>query len=216
MIDLLEGLNKPQHEAVTHTEGPLLVIAGAGSGKTRVLTHRIAYLISEKGVKPWNIIAITFTNKAAKEMKERIGKLLGEDMARDMWVGTFHSMCVRILRREIEKQGYERNFLIFDTSDAKMIIKECIKELGIDEKTFSDKYLLSEISKAKNDLIDPVKYENKYASDYRMSKIAKVYSLYQSKLKKNNAVDFDDIINVTISIFKENPDVLEKYQDNFK
>ncbi|MBO5143816.1 MAG: DNA helicase PcrA [Clostridia bacterium] len=215
-MDLLEGLNKPQYEAVTHTEGPLLVIAGAGSGKTRVLTHRIAYLISEKDVKPWNIIAITFTNKAAKEMKERIGKILGEEMAKDMWVGTFHSMCVRILRREIEKQGYERNFLIFDTSDAKTVIKECLKELEMDEKIFSDKYILSEISKAKNDLIDPVKYENKHASDYRMSKVAKVYSLYQTKLKKNNAVDFDDIINITISIFKEYPEVLEYYQDKFK
>jgi len=216
MIDLLEGLNKPQYEAVTHEDGPLLVIAGAGSGKTRVLTHRIAYLISQKGVNPWNIIAITFTNKAAKEMKERIGRILGEDVAQDMWVGTFHSMCVRILRREIERQGYERNFLIFDTSDAKSVIKECVKELGIDEKVFSDKYLLGEISKAKNDLITPEKYESKYASDYRMGKIAKVYSLYQSKLKKNNAVDFDDIINVTITILKENPDVLEYYQDKFK
>ena len=216
MIDLLEGLNKPQYEAVTHTDGPLLVIAGAGSGKTRVLTHRIAYLISEKGVKPWNIIAITFTNKAAKEMKERIGRILGEEMARDMWVGTFHSMCVRILRREIERQGYERNFLIFDTSDAKTVIKECLKELNMDEKIFNDKFLLSEISKAKNDLIDPIKYQSKYASDYKMSKVANVYSLYQTKLKKNNALDFDDIINITITIFKENPDVLEYYQDKFK
>ena len=167
MIELLEGLNKPQYEAVTHVNGPLLVIAGAGSGKTRVLTHRIAYLISEKGVKPWNILAITFTNKAAKEMKERIAKLLGDDMAKDMWVGTFHSMCVRILRREIEKLGYERNFLIFDTVDSKSVIKECVRDLNLDDKMYSDKYLLSEISKAKNDLIDPIRYENKYISDLR-------------------------------------------------
>lgn len=215
MIELLEGLNKPQYEAVTHVDGPLLVIAGAGSGKTRVLTHRIAYLISEKGVKPWNILAITFTNKAAKEMKERITKLLGEDMAKDMWVGTFHSMCVRILRREIEKLGYERNFLIFDTTDAKTVIKECVRELELDDKMYSDKYLLSEISKAKNDMLDPVRFENRYASDYRLSKVAKVYQLYQGKLKKNNAVDFDDIINLTIEILKENPDVLSYYQDKF-
>ena len=216
MINLLEGLNKPQYDAVTHVDGPLLVIAGAGSGKTRVLTHRIAYLISQQGVKPWNIIAITFTNKAAKEMKERIEKILGEDMSKDMWVGTFHSMCVRILRREIEKLGYERNFLIFDTSDSKTVIKECIRELDLDEKMFSDKYLLGEISKAKNDMIDPIKYEARYSSDFRMSKVAKVYALYQAKLKKNNAVDFDDIINVTITILKENPETLEYYQDKFK
>jgi len=216
MIDLLEGLNGPQHEAVTHVDGPLLVIAGAGSGKTRVLTHRIAYLISEKGIKPWNIIAITFTNKAAKEMKERIGRLLGEDMAKDMWVGTFHSMCVRILRKEIEKLGYDRNFLIFDTADSKTVIKECLRELDLDPKTFTEKSLLAEFSKAKNELIDPVRFENRYASDYRMSRIAKVYHLYQEKLKKNNAVDFDDIINLTIHIFKENPEVLEYYQDKFK
>ena len=216
MIDLYEGLNKQQYEAVTHTDGPLLVIAGAGSGKTRVLTHRIAHLISEKEVKPWNIIAITFTNKAAKEMKERIANLLGEDIAKDMWVGTFHSMCVRILRKEIEKQGYDRNFLIFDTSDSKTVIKECLRELEMDEKIFNDKFLLSEFSKAKNDMIDPIKYKAKYVSDYRMNKVANVYSLYQEKLKKSNALDFDDIINVTITIFKEYPEVLEYYQVKFK
>lgn len=214
--NILEGLNKEQYEAVTHVDGPLLVIAGAGSGKTRVLTHRIAYLISEIGVKPWNILAITFTNKAAKEMKERIEKILGEDVAKDMWVGTFHSICVRILRREIERLGFDRSFLIFDTSDSKTIIKECIKELNIDDKLFSDKYLLSEISKAKNDMIDCTRYENMYASDFRLGKVAKVYALYQEKLRKNNAVDFDDIINHTIKILKENEDVLAYYQDKFK
>ncbi len=215
MIDLLEGLNPPQYEAVTYTEGPLLVIAGAGSGKTRVLTHRIAYLISEKNISPWNILAITFTNKAAKEMKERIAKLLGEDMAKDMWVGTFHSMCVRILRREIDKAGYGSNFLIFDTIDSKTVIKECIKELGIDDKMFSDKYLLSEISKAKNDFLDPIRYAKKYQSDFRLGKVAEVYELYETKLKKDNAVDFDDIINITIQILKDYPDVLAYYQEKF-
>ena len=214
--EILNGLNKEQYEAVTHVNGPLLVIAGAGSGKTRVLTHRIAHLISENGVKPWNVLAITFTNKAAKEMKERIEKILGEDIAKDMWVGTFHSVCVRILRREIERLGFDRNFLIFDTTDSKTVIKECIKELNLDDKLFGDKYLMGEISKAKNDMIDCAQYENMYASDYRLGKVSKVYSLYQDKLRKNNAVDFDDIINHTIKIFKENEEVLEYYQDKFK
>ena len=214
--DILEGLNKEQYEAVTHVNGPLLVIAGAGSGKTRVLTHRVAYLISENNVKPWNILAITFTNKAAREMKERIEKILGENVAKDMWVGTFHSICVRILRREIERIGFDRNFLIFDTTDSKTIIKECIKELNLDDKLFGDKYLMSEISKAKNDMIDCTKYENMYASDYRLGKVSKVYTLYQEKLRKNNAVDFDDIINHTIKILQQNEDVLAYYQDKFK
>ena len=214
--NILEGLNKEQYEVVTHVNGPLLVIAGAGSGKTRVLTHRVAHLISENNINPWNVLAITFTNKAAKEMKERIEKILGEDIAKDMWVGTFHSVCVRILRREIERLGFDRNFLIFDTTDSKTIIKECIKELNLDDKLFGDKFLMSEISKAKNDMIDCVRYENMYASDYRLGKVSKVYSLYQEKLRKNNAVDFDDIINHTIKIFKENEDVLEYYQNKFK
>ena len=213
--EILKGLNKEQFEAVTHVDGPLLVIAGAGSGKTRVLTHRIAYLIAECNVKPWNIIAITFTNKAAKEMKERIEKIVG-DMAKDMWVGTFHSMCVRILRREIEKIGYGKDFIIFDTADTKVVVKECIKELNLDEKLYNDKYLLSEISKAKNDMMDPERYANLYASDYRLSKVASVYDLYQKKLKKNNAVDFDDIINNTIEVFNKNPDVLDYYREKFK
>ena len=213
--EILKGLNKEQFEAVTHVDGPLLVIAGAGSGKTRVLTHRIAFLIAECAVKPWNIIAITFTNKAAREMKERIEKIVG-DVAKDMWVGTFHSMCVRILRREIEKIGYGKDFIIFDTADTKVVVKECIKELNLDEKLYNDKYLLSEISKAKNELMDPERYANLYASDYRLSKVAQVYELYQSKLKKNNAVDFDDIINKTIEIFKSNEETLSYYQDKFK
>ena len=214
--EILQNLNKEQEEAVLTTEGPLLIIAGAGSGKTRVLTHRVAYLIKEKGISPWNIIAITFTNKAAKEMKERISSLLGEDTAKDMWVGTFHSMCVRILRREIDKIGYDRNFLIFDTTDSKSVVKDCIKELGIDDKVFSDKYFLSEISKAKNEFIDPISFVQKHAKDYKMENVAKVYTLYQARLKSNNAVDFDDIINNTIEIFKKYPEVLENYQNKFK
>lgn len=216
MQNILDKLNKEQFEAVTHVDGPLLVIAGAGSGKTRVLTHRIAYLISEHNVKPWNILAITFTNKAAREMKERIEKLIGESDSKDMWVGTFHAMCVRILRREIEKAGYDKNFLIFDTTDSKTIMKQCIKELNLNDKMYSDKFLLGEIGRAKNDLIDEKQYENMYAGDFRLSNVAKAYSMYQSKLKKNNAVDFDDIINVTIKILKENPETLEYYQNKFK
>ena len=214
--EILKGLNKEQKEAVMHVDGPLLVIAGAGSGKTRVLTHRIAYLISEKDVAPWNIIAITFTNKAAKEMKSRIENIVGIEKANDIWVGTFHSMCVRILRREITKIGYGSDFVIFDMSDAKSVIKECIKELKLDDKVYSDKYLAYEISKAKNEMITTDRYANMYASNARMSIVAKVYSLYQSKLFKDNALDFDDIINNTIRVFEENEDVLEKYQDKFK
>lgn len=216
MQDIFEGLNKEQHEAVNCVEGPLLVIAGAGSGKTRVLTHRIANLISNHGVKPWNILAITFTNKAAKEMKERIEKIIGEENSKDMWIGTFHAMCVRLLRREIEKAGYDKNFLIFDTSDSKTVMKQCMKELNLNDKMYSDKFLLGEVGRAKNDIIDDNEYANIYSSDYRLSNVAKAYSMYQAKLKKNNALDFDDIINVTIKILKENPDTLEYYQDKFK
>ena len=216
MQDFLDELNKEQKEAVNYINGPLLVIAGAGSGKTRVLTCRIANLILNHGVKPWNILAITFTNKAAREMKERIERLVGEESAKDMWVGTFHAMCVRLLRREIEKVGYDKNFLIFDTTDSKTVIKECMKELNINDKMYSDKYLLGEISRAKNDMIDETQYETMYSSDFRLENVAKVYSLYQAKLKRNNALDFDDIINVTIKILKEYPETLEYYQDKFK
>ena len=213
--EILKGLNEKQKEATMQTEGPVLVIAGAGSGKTRVLTHRIAYLIDEKKVNPWNIIAITFTNKAAKEMKTRIEDLVGVK-AEDIWIGTFHSMCVRILRREIIKIGYGKDFVIFDTSDAKSIIKECIKELNLDDKVYSDKYLLYEISKAKNEMITPDRYSNMYASNIRMSNVAKAYVLYQNKLKSYNALDFDDIINNAIKLFEENEDVLDAYQNKFK
>ena len=215
MENLLNGLNNKQEEAVLNTEGPCLVIAGAGSGKTKVLTHKIAYLISEKKVKPWNILAITFTNKAANEMKERVGKLIG-DAAQEMWMGTFHSICVKILRRYIDRIGFDNSFLIFDTSDQKTLIKECLKTLNIDDKMFTDRSVLAEISNGKNEMLEPKAYKVKYAGDFRREKIGEVYELYQKRLKENNAVDFDDIINHTIKILTENPDVLEYYTEKFK
>lgn len=196
MQELIEGLNNKQKEAVLQTEGPCLVIAGAGSGKTKVLTHKIAYLMSEKNVLPWNILAITFTNKAASEMKERIEKLVG-DKAKDLWMGTFHSICVRILRKFIDRIGFDSSFIIFDTSDQKTLIKECLKTLNIDDKLFTDRSVLSEISNAKNEMLEPKAYGTKYAGDYRKSKIAEIYEIYQKRLKENNAIDFDDIINYT-------------------
>ena len=214
MQDLLEGLNDKQYEAVLNTEGPCLVIAGAGSGKTKVLTHKIAYLIEEKKVRPWNILAITFTNKAAKEMKERVEKLVG-DATNDMWLGTFHSVCVRILRRWIDRIGYDSSFVIFDTSDQKTLVKQCIKELNLDDKMFTDRGVLSEISNAKNEMLEPENYAIRANGDFRKEKIAEVYRMYQSRLKKNNAIDFDDIINFTIKILSENPDVLEYYTEKF-
>ena len=215
MQNLIEGLNDKQKEAVLATEGPCLVIAGAGSGKTKVLTHKIAYLISEKGVKPYNILAITFTNKAASEMKQRVEKLVG-DVAQEMWMGTFHSICVRILRRFIDRIGFDTSFLIFDTSDQKTVVKECLKALNIDDKAFSDRSVLSEISNAKNEMLTPKAYQTKYAGDFRKEKIGQVYEMYQKRLKENNAIDFDDIINYTIEILSENPDVLQYYTEKFK
>ena len=215
MEDLIEGLNDRQKEAVISTEGPCLVIAGAGSGKTKVLTHKIAYLISEKYVKPWNIIAITFTNKAANEMKERIQKIIG-DAANDLWMGTFHSICVKILRKYIDRIGFDHSFLIFDTSDQKTLIKECLKDLKVDDKLFTDRAVLSEISNGKNEMLEPKDYKIKYAGDFRRETIGNIYELYQQRLKENNALDFDDIINYTIKILTENPDVLEYYTEKFK
>ena len=196
------------------TDGPCLVIAGAGSGKTKVLTHKIAYDI-ESGIKPWNILAITFTNKAANEMKERIEKLIG-DAAKDLWMGTFHSICVRILRRYIDRIGYKTDFVIFDTSDQKTLIKECLKALKVDDKIFTDRGVLSEISNGKNEMLEPKAYGVKYAGDFRKEKIAEIYELYQRRLRENNAIDFDDIINFTIKILSENPDVLDYYTEKFK
>lgn len=212
--EIIQGLNKEQKEAVLSTQGPCLVIAGAGSGKTKVLTHKIAYDIAE-GIKPWNILAITFTNKAANEMKERIEKLIG-DAAKDLWMGTFHSICVRILRKNIDRIGFKTDFIIFDTSDQRTLVKECLKSLKIDDKLFTDRAVLSEISNAKNELLEPKAYRVKYSGDFRREKIAEIYTLYQQKLKENNAVDFDDIINLTIKILTENPEVLDYYTEKFK
>ena len=215
MQDILKGLNDKQYEAVVTTEGPCLVIAGAGSGKTKVLTHKIAYLIGEKQVKPWNILAITFTNKAANEMKERIENLVG-DVAADIWMGTFHSICVRILRRFIDRIGFDSSFIIFDTSDQRTLVKTCIKAIGLDDKMFTDRSVLSEISNAKNEMLEPEQYTVRANGDFRKEKIALVYEMYQKRLKENNAIDFDDIINYTIKILMENPDILEYYSDKFK
>ena len=215
MEEKLKELNDKQYEAVVNTEGPCLVIAGAGSGKTKVLTYKIAYLVGEKNVLPWNILAITFTNKAANEMRERAEALVG-DAVKDIWMGTFHSICVRILRKFIDRIGYDSSFIIFDTSDQKALIKQCMKELQIDDKTFNEKSVLSEISNAKNEMLEPDRYSIKVGNDFRRSKIAKIYDLYQKKLKENNAIDFDDIINFTVKILMENPDVLEYYANKFK
>ena len=215
MQELIEGLNNKQKEAVLETEGPCLVIAGAGSGKTKVLTHKIAYLIAEKNIAPWNILAITFTNKAASEMKERIENLVG-DVAKDIWMGTFHSICVRILRKYIDRIGFDSSFLIFDTQDQRTLVKECLKALNIDDKMFTDRSVLSEISNAKNEILEPIQYSVKYQADFRKAKIGEIYSLYQKRLKENNALDFDDIINYTIKILTENPDALEYYTEKFK
>ena len=214
MQELLEELNEEQHEAVLNTDGPELIIAGAGSGKTKVLTYKIVYLLKEKNIKPWNILAITFTNKAASEMKERVEKIVG-DVTKDIMLGTFHSICVRILRRYIDRLGYTSDFLIFDTSDQKSLIKECMSELSIDDKQFNEKGFIYEISNAKNEMIDDSDYM-KTAESSREKMIAEIYKLYQFKLKRNNAVDFDDIINLTIKILIENTDILEYYTEKFK
>lgn len=215
MQNILEGLNDKQYEAVINTEGPCLVIAGAGSGKTKVLTHKIAYLMQENGIRPWDILAITFTNKAANEMKQRIENLVG-DAVKDMWIGTFHSICVRILRRFIDRIGFDSSFIIFDTSDQKTLVKGCIRDLAIDDKLFTDRSVLSEISNVKNEMLEPEQYSVRANGDFRKEKIATIYELYQKRLRENNAIDFDDIINYTIKILMENPDVLDYYSNKFK
>lgn len=215
MLNLLDELNPKQREAVNQIDGPCLVIAGAGSGKTKVLTYKIAHLIDNCGVKPWNILAITFTNKAANEMKERVQNLIG-DAINDIWLGTFHSICVKILRKFIDRLGYDSSFAIFDTADQKTLVKKCLKELDIDSKIFTEKSVINEISNAKNMMINPDDYILRNKGDYRKEKIGKIYSLYQKKLKENNAVDFDDIINLTIDLLLENEDILEYYSDKFK
>ncbi len=215
MSGILEGLNNKQYEAVTKTEGPVLVIAGAGSGKTKVLTHKIAYLMEEKNVLPWNILAITFTNKAANEMKERITSLVGEK-AKDIWMGTFHSICVRILRKHIDRIGYDTSFIIFDTSDQKTLIKKCMKDLQVDDKLFTEKSIQSEISNAKNEMLEPDQYLVRAHGDFRRERIGQVYELYQKRLKENNAIDFDDIINFCLKIFQQNDDILSYYSSKFQ
>ncbi|SNX53012.1 DNA helicase PcrA [Thermoanaerobacterium sp. RBIITD] len=213
-MNILDKLNDRQKEAVLMTEGPLLILAGAGSGKTRVLTHRIAYLIKEKKVSPANIIAITFTNKAAKEMKDRVESILG--YAGDLWVSTFHSACVRILRRDIEKIGYDKNFVIYDSQDQKSLITDCIKELNLNEKQYTPKGMLNAISNAKDKMVGPDEYLLEFGNDFRSKKVADVYKLYQDKLKKDNALDFDDIIIKTIELFKNDEDILKYYQNKFR
>ncbi|MFN2747937.1 MULTISPECIES: DNA helicase PcrA [Bacillus] len=211
---LLNGLNKVQQEAVRTTDGPLLIMAGAGSGKTRVLTHRIAYLMAEKRVAPWNILAITFTNKAAREMKERVESILGPG-ADDIWISTFHSMCVRILRRDIDRIGINRNFSILDTSDQLSVIKGILKERNIDPKKFDPRSILGSISGAKNELIEPEEYE-KTAGGFFDQVVSDVYTDYQKKLRKNQSLDFDDLIMTTIRLFDRVPEVLEYYQRKFQ
>ena len=214
-MSIYDTLNKEQKQAVMHTEGPLLILAGAGSGKTRVLTHRIAYLIDEIGVNPWNILAITFTNKAAGEMRERVDKIVGFG-ADQIWVSTFHSACVRILRRHIDRLVYDTNFSIYDTDDQKALIKNICKRLDIDTKTHKERSLMNAISAAKNNLVDPNEYHLNCFGDYNKSIISNVYREYQDNLRKNNALDFDDIIMKTVELFKLNPEVLNSYQDRFR
>lgn len=210
-----DTLNKPQKEAVFHTEGPLLILAGAGSGKTRVLTHRIAYLIEEKGVNPWNILAITFTNKAAEEMRQRVDSLVGIG-AESIWVSTFHSMCVRILRRYIDRLGYDNRFTIYDTDDQKTLMKEVCRKTDIDTKWFKERMLLSVISSAKNEMILPEEFELNAGGDFVQLKIAKVYKEYEAQMRANNALDFDDLLVKTVQLLETQPDVRENYQERFR
>ena len=214
-MSIYDTLNPQQKEAVFHTKGPLLLLAGAGSGKTRVLVHRIAYLIEQEHVNPWNIMAITFTNKAAGEMRERVDDMIGFG-AESIWVSTFHSTCVRILRRHIDLLGYENSFTIYDTDDQKTLIKEVCKYLQIDTKMFPERGLMGEISKAKDEFITPSEYEAEHQGDFRKTKVASVYKEYQKRLKANNALDFDDLLFKTVELFQFYPDVLEKYQERFQ
>ena len=215
MSELLNKLNDKQREAAGYIDGPLLILAGAGSGKTRTLTYKIAYLLEEKLVKPWEILAITFTNKAAKEMKERVESLIGEN-GNDIWLGTFHSVCVRILKREIELMGYSRDFNIFDELDKEKVIKEVIKKLNIDDKQYPVSLIKYEISKAKEQMKDYSKYAMEVKGDFRREKVAQIYELYQKTLKQNNAIDFDDILMITVEMLIQNPDRLDYYQNKFK
>ena len=215
MSDIYSTLNPQQQEAVYHTEGPLLILAGAGSGKTRVLTHRIAYLIDKKGINPWNILAITFTNKAASEMRERVDKIVGFG-SESVWVSTFHSTCVRILRRYIDRLGYDTRFAIYDTEDQKTLMKEVCRKLNIDTKKTKERSLLAQISHAKDELITPDEMELNAGGDFVKKKVAEVYREYQAALRRNNALDFDDLIVKTVELFQNCGDVLENYQERFR
>ena len=208
-------LNKEQQEAVECTEGPLLILAGAGSGKTRVLTYRIAHLIEDCGVNPWNILAITFTNKAAGEMRERVDRIVGYG-SESVWVSTFHSACVRILRRYIDRLGYDTNFTIYDTEDQKTVMKDVCRRLELDPKLYKERAVLSVISNAKNEYISPNEFQLQARGDFRMEKMAQAYLEYQKELKKNNALDFDDLLVKTVELFQSCPDVLESYQERFR
>ena len=214
-MSIYDSMNDRQREAVFHTEGPLLILAGAGSGKTRVLTHRVAYLIEEQGVNPWNILAITFTNKAAGEMRDRVDQLVTFG-AESVWVATFHSTCVRILRRYIDRLGFDHNFTIYDSDDQKTLMKDICKRLQIDTKTYKEKALLGAISSAKDELIGPEEYELNNMADFGKRKIAAAYKEYQKQLRNNNALDFDDLIVKTVELFQMNPDILDAYQERFK
>ena len=214
-MSIYDTLNKEQREAVFYTEGPLLILAGAGSGKTRVLTHRIAYLIEEKGVNPWNILAITFTNKAAGEMRERVDRIVGFG-SESIWVSTFHSTCVRILRRYIDRLGYGTNFTIYDSDDQKTLMKDVCKQLQIDTKIYKERNLLAAISSAKDEMISPDEYELNAAGDYHKQRIAKVYREYEKQLRSNNALDFDDLLVKTVQLLQTQPDILEYYQERFR
>lgn len=215
MLDLKNLLNKEQYEGATTIDGQVLILAGAGSGKTRVLTHRIAHMVEDLEIAPYNILAITFTNKAAKEMKDRVKVLIGES-AENMWISTFHSTCVRILRREIDKIGYKSSFTIYDSSDQKTLVKECMKAININEKDISEQEIISKIGKAKDRMQSSRSYKLEHESNFRENKIADVYEMYQKKLKENNALDFDDLIFKTVELFKKNPETLEFYQRKFK
>ena len=214
-MGLLDGLNDRQYEAASHVDGPILIIAGAGSGKTRVLTHRVAYLIKEIGVNPYNILAITFTNKAAGEMRERVDKIVGEG-SEGVWVMTFHATCVRLLRRHIDQIGYDNSFTIYDSDDSKSVMKAVFKKLKIDTKYLKEATVLREISNAKNELQGPREYAEINGNDYSKHKIIQAYNEYQDTLRKNNALDFDDLLRMTVYLFKACPEVLENYQDRFR
>lgn len=214
-MSIYDTLNEQQKEAVLHTEGPLLILAGAGSGKTRVLTHRIAYLIEEKGVNPWNILAITFTNKAAGEMRERVDNLVGFG-SESIWVSTFHSMCVRILRRHIDLLGFDTNFTIYDTDDQKTLMKDICKLLQIDTKLFRERSLLAAISQAKNELVTPEEFRIQAQGDFSRQKIASVYEEYEKQMRANNALDFDDLLVKAVQLFQTQADVLDYYQERFR